>query len=274
MDSHRLLGADIVQYRATEHWERHDWLSAEEPLAIQLLTRGRILPLTVTMRTPGDDAELAIGLLFAEGIVDHIGQIRAVRSDGEAAAPHAAQNTVIVELADDVAVDCEQLARFSFASSACGLCGKTALEAINAPIDYRPQPFAFLAATLLTLQDKLNRHQWQFRHSGGLHAAALVAADGELGLCREDIGRHNAVDKLIGAALRTGIDVTDKLLLLSGRAGFELVQKAARASIPAVVAIGAPSSLSLRLAQSLDMTLVGFLRAEQFNLYSGRTRII
>lgn len=272
-DRQRLLAADVIHFDSDRSAARSDWLSAEEPLAIQLRTRGRVLPLTVTMRTPGDDLELALGLLFAEGIIDTAAQVRGIAGDGEPVPPHDVQNTVIVDLRDDVAVNCEQLARFSFASSSCGLCGKTDLEAITAPVDYRPAPFTAAAAALLGLQAALQREQEQFRRSGGLHAAALVSAGGEVVLCREDVGRHNAVDKLIGAALQRGIATADKLLLLSGRAGFELVQKAARASIPVVVAIGAPSSLSVRLAQSLDMTLVGFLRERQFNLYCGAGRI-
>lgn len=251
-----------------------DLLVAEEPLEIRIGygagARRQQLSIAVTMRTPGDDEELATGFLFTEGIVQQAGQIAATR--------WLAENTLLVDLRPDVPVDTGRLTRHLFTSSSCGVCGKASLDAVQTVSCHYPTPGhpVFSADMLYGLPDVLRQAQATFEATGGLHAAGLFDADGRLILLREDVGRHNAVDKVVGAALRAayGFPLRDYLLLVSGRAGFELVQKAAMAGIPCLAAVGAPSSLALELAEGSGMTLIGFLRGERFNVYSGDNRIL
>lgn len=263
-------------HRARETAREDDWLSVEEPL--QLLVghaRGPEQPLTTTLRTPGADIDLAYGLLRAEGFIHSPEQILSARHCGPAAAPHGSRNILKLTLRDDVTIAASRMARFSVASASCGLCGKTALEALTADHHYRPAPdFRISAALLHRLPEALRAGQSEFARSGGLHAAAVVDRSGEVLSCREDIGRHNAVDKVLGDLWRHHRDTRDALLLLSGRAGFELIQKALVADLPLVAAIGAPSSLAWQLADNHGITLVGFLRDERFNVYSAPARIV
>jgi FdhD protein len=240
-----------------------DLLAVEEPLEIRLGRRS----LSVTMRTPGDDFDLAAGFLFAEGIITSPTQIRRIEhaSDGN-------PNIVVVELAPDAVVKPVVVQRGFVMTSACGLCGKVSLKALEAnrcPV--LPRSSLKIDPVIIhDLPDRLRREQAVFESTGGLHAAALFNAAGELDSLREDVGRHNAVDKLIGhALLNSRIPLRDSVMLVSGRASFELVQKALMASIPMLAAVGAPSSLAVSTAARSGRTLVGFLRNGRFNIYSG-----
>lgn len=252
-----------------------DWLSVEEPLQILVAQEGRPdQPLTTTLRTPGDDLDLGFGLLRSEGVLHGIEQVLDARHCGPAVAPHASRNILKLTLSPEVELEQAQLARFALASASCGLCGKTALDALYTQHDYRPAAGVVISAAMLTsLPERLRTRQAQFQRSGGLHAAAVFDTGGALHSCREDIGRHNAVDKVLGDLWRRGQPTDHHLLLLSGRGGFELIQKAVTANLPIVAAMGAPSSLAVELARSLNMTLIGFLNAERFNIYSGEHRI-
>lgn len=272
-----VVATDVRKARGDEISTETDLLAVEEPLEIRLLSgapgRQRRDRVSVTMRTPGHDEELAVGFLFAEGIVISQRQIERVRRCRDSAVP--CRNVINVELRPDVAVDLAHLARHSYTSSSCGVCGKTSLAAVQVGIRFRPSPGPFLSIeTIPHLPLKLRQHQEVFAQTGGLHAAALFDADGELIRVREDVGRHNAVDKLIGAALLAEeIPLGERVLFVSGRASFELVQKAAVAGIPILAAVGAPSSLAVELARDCGMTVLGFVRDDRFNIYSGAERV-
>lgn len=251
-----------------------DELAVEEPLEIRLafdqdgrrVRRG----ISVTMRTPGHDRELAVGFLFTEGILDSPDQVADVRDWGPG-------NVVRVELAPGVAVDLARLERHFFAASSCGVCGKASLEAVRVRPRFEPIPGrpTIEAGTIRSLPATLRAAQGAFDRTGGLHASALFDPSGRLLDLREDVGRHNALDKLIGAAFLDGrTPLCEGILLLSGRISFELVQKAAVAGIPLVAAVGAPSSLAVELARELGMTLIGFVRSDRFNIYSGPERVV
>ncbi len=260
-----------------------DALAVEEPLEIllgyeadgQRLTQS----ISITMRTPGHDFDLAAGFLFTEGIVQSAEQIRHIQHCGEVSSGMSGGqgNVVKVELAADVAIDFARLQRHFYTSSSCGVCGKTSIEALQVTgCQTLPKSeLQFAATTIHTLPKKLRAAQSVFDSTGGLHAAALFHAAGDLLALREDVGRHNAVDKLIGAQFRAGhTPLSDSLLLVSGRASFELVQKALVGGIPILAAVGAPSSLAVELARNFGMTLIGFVRDERFNIYCGAERII
>lgn len=256
--------------------EEEDALAAEEPLEIRLLYgpahNRKQQSITVTMRTPGQDTELAAGFLFTEGIITSatdIADIRFLQDD---------QHSIQVTLYERVQPVLASTQRNFYSNSGCGVCGKTDIASIytnvtNAAPD-TATALTFPATRLLALPDSLRQQQALFDDTGGLHAAALFNAAGELLLLREDIGRHNAVDKLIGAALSANIPLHSCLMLLSGRAGFELIQKAAMAKIPIVAAVGAPSSLAVKMAQQWNITLVGFLRHQRCNIYTMEERIV
>jgi FdhD protein len=249
-----------------------DTLTIEEPLEIRVrFRRGPNVvqkPVSVTMRTPGSDRELAVGFLFTEGIIHDVSWIEATDSKGDN------ENSIILSLVK--AVDLKRLERHFYTSSSCGVCGKTSIEAlsINREISLSDRAPQVSVETVLGLPERLLEQQAHFSRTGGLHAAALIGPDGTLRAIREDVGRHNAVDKVIGHALLTNtIDLSESILMVSGRAGFELVQKAIMASIPIMAAVGAPSSLAVELGRRYDLTLIGFLRGSRFNLYSGRGRM-
>ena len=243
----------------------------EEPLEIEVESQ----PLLVTMRTPGHDVELTAGLLYGEGLIDGPGDLVELRDASQC----GVENRVEVRLRDPRALERLRAARSFPASAACGVCGKTTIESIFAlglPL-LDPGSPQLAAARLESLPERMRASQALFAKTGGLHAAALFEiseAGAVLALLREDVGRHNAVDKVVGARLLAGqVPLRDTLLLLSGRAGFEIVQKAARAGVPIVAAVGAPSSLALRTAERAGITLVGFLRRGRFNLYTAPQRI-
>lgn len=256
-------------------------LVIEEPLEIRIVhgpaTNRKIKPLSVTMRTPGHDSELAAGFLITEGIVrdaDDIESIEAATADSALSAKGYG-NTVVATLVPNVEVSSATLERNFYTTSSCGICGKASLLALQTVCPPRGTcEFVFDAEKIGSLPEKLRRSQEIFGLTGGLHGAALVSADGEIVLCREDVGRHNAVDKLIGRfVLRDELPLRNLALMLSGRVSFDLMQKAVMASIPMVIAIGAPSSLAVAIAQNFNLTLVGFLRPDHFNIYSGEERI-
>jgi FdhD protein len=253
-----------------------DSITVEEPVEIRLSIPGEPseLSLSVTMRTPGNDEELAAGFLFTEGIVDEPSQIDRVGR----CSPNAEgkRNVVRVRLAEGTRVDRESLTRHVYTSSSCGVCGKTSIEAVRVRQAYPVRECSARIAprVIHQLPETLQSHQSAFRRTGGIHAAALFDLGGELLEVREDVGRHNAVDKLIGAAfLRDELPLDDRILMLSGRAGFELIQKAARAGVPVVAAVSAPSSLAVELAREAGMTLLAFVRETRFNCYSRPDRV-
>lgn len=237
--------------------EISDQVAVEEPLEIRLDGH----PVAVVMRTPGHDEELATGFLITEGILSSIGDLRKIE-------PRPDENRMLLFLHDDVTVDLAKLTRHFFTGSSCGLCGKATLDAIFTEFPPIPRKLEIAESVILGAPDKLRAAQDTFATTGGLHAAGLFSVAGELLVCREDIGRHNAVDKVIGHALRSGMDLTNTFLLVSGRLSFEIMQKSLAARIPAVAAISAPSSLAVEFAKNSGQTLVGFLRPPTFNRYA------
>ncbi|HZD00749.1 MAG TPA: formate dehydrogenase accessory sulfurtransferase FdhD [Actinomycetes bacterium] len=259
-----------------EERRRGDYLATEEPLEIRLTAGGRTERLAVTMRTPGKDFELAAGFLHGEGIVSAHGQIRRISYCTDPELDAAQQyNVVNVELAGGVMPDLHGLERHFYTSSACGVCGKASLDAIELRGCPLPPPGPQVGAEVLYgLSERLREAQGLFESTGGLHAAGLFTPEGELQCLREDVGRHNAVDKLVGWALLQGeLPLTDRVLLVSGRASFEIMQKALAAGVPVVCAVSAPSSLAVDVAERFGMTLAGFLRGRRFNLYAGHERV-
>jgi FdhD protein len=257
----------VMEWNEGRFLPHDDALAAEEPLEIRI---GDV-PLTVTMRTPGHDEELTAGFLLTEGIVESASQIVALRSYITSAAGKS--NGVEADLRD-CEFDPAQMQRNFFAASSCGICGRASIDAIRQRGLRAPNPdFRFDPELLCTLPDKLRAAQTVFGHTGGLHAAALFDASGNPIVLREDIGRHNAVDKVVGwALLQRRLPLNEYIMLVSGRGGFEIVQKALSAGIPVLASVSAPSSLAVQLARELGLTLAGFLRGRRFVLYSGASR--
>ena len=257
---------------------RADEAVVEEPLEIRVIVAEDGLPrastIAVTMRTPGHDIELATGFLLAEGVVDDASRIARVEH-AVAAAPEARGNIVLAELVAGASFDAARFARNVLMTSSCGICGRTSIEAVNRAIRTPLAPGPVVdARTLVGLPARLAERQGTFARTGGLHAAASIRADGTIDLVREDVGRHNALDKLVGALAASGrLPASETIALVSGRAGFELVQKALVAGFPVLAAIGAPSSLAVALAARHGMTLIGFLREGRFNIYCCATRV-
>ena len=243
-----------------------DLVAIEEPLEIVgawSATDGpREKNISVTMRTPGDDFDLAAGFLFTEGLIHSAADIGAIRHWGS-------PNRVRVTLASNLRLDASRLNRYSVATSSCGVCGKTSIDAVMATIDTLPEAPRLTRSLIEPATRALHAAQIAFRETGGVHGAAIVDASGELLSVREDVGRHNAVDKVIGSMLLAGRALHDCLLVVSSRAGFEIVQKALVAGIPALISIGAPTSLAIDLARRFNLTLIGFVRDGRFNVYAG-----
>ena len=247
-----------------------DLVAHEEPLEIQLSGAS----LAVVMRTPGHDLELVTGFLLTERIVASLAEVDSVRHCTEVAGPEAEDNVVRVTLRPGVRTDLERLRRNLFASSSCGVCGKATLEDALATAPPLDDPARIEAHVLIALPERLRAAQPAFDETGGLHAAGLFDAAGRLLVAREDVGRHNAVDKVIGWAARGGrMPLAGHALVVSGRASFEIIQKALAARIPIFAAVSAPSSLAIALAQSAGIALVGFLRERGFNVYGARERV-
>jgi FdhD protein len=243
-----------------------DQLAAEEPLEIQIDTR----PVSVTMRTPGHDDELAAGFLLTEGLIK-------TRKDISKIEPYPRNpvgNVLNVFLSPKIILNFQQLTRHVFASSSCGLCGKTTIEAVHQHFKPVRAKVSVNSNTLLALPDKLRGSQETFDRTGGLHAAAIFNSRGRFIIVREDVGRHNAVDKVLGYGLLNGLLPFDHhILMVSGRASFEIMQKALAARVPIVCAVSAPSSLAVEFARESGQTLVGFLRGQRMNIYSRPQRI-
>ncbi len=250
-----------------------DQVAVEEPLEIRVgygpSQNRQSRNVAITMRTPGRDAELAAGFLHGEGIIRTADDIVGVEAD-------PAANAIRVELRDDCQFDLQRLERHFYTTSSCGICGKTSIEAIQiarAPALPKDEP-RISAAGIQGLPERLRSEQAVFDRTGGLHAAALFDEAGNVLCLREDVGRHNAVDKLVGAQLRGGwLPLSQRGIIVSGRASFELVQKALMAGAPILAAVGAPSSLAVETATWFGMTLLGFVRDGRFNIYSGAHRI-
>ncbi len=263
----------IVRIRETGVSHRIDSLAAEEPLEIRL--NGR--PLTVTMRTPGDDFDLAAGFLVSEGVIGEAADVSAIRYCAGATEDGSnTYNVLDVRLAPHVPVPDGSLERNFYTTSSCGVCGKASLDAVRTVAKWTVEedPLRLTAATVSALPDRIRAAQRVFERTGGLHAAGLFNADGEALCVREDVGRHNAVDKLVGWALRDDLlPLRESVLMVSGRASFELVQKALMAGIPALAAVSAPSSLAVELAADAGLTLIGFVRGASMNIYAGEHRL-
>jgi FdhD protein len=273
IEVHRVSGTVALRAR--------DTVAIEDPLEIQIGQERKgmrtIRSVSVTMRTPGHDDELAIGFLFGEGILNQrsdVAQIEFPEAEGV-----KSNNRARIQLRAGVTVDFRQLERNFYTTSSCGVCGKASLEAVR-KMAQGPRPaggegLRIPAATIHQMSGRLRGSQEIFERTGGLHAAALFDSAGSLCIVREDVGRHNAVDKIIGAKWLEGrTPLRDRLLFVSGRASFELVQKAVRAGIPILAAVGAPSSLAIELAEAFGMTLLGFVRDGRFNIYSAGYRIL
>ncbi|MXW44437.1 MAG: formate dehydrogenase accessory sulfurtransferase FdhD [Gammaproteobacteria bacterium] len=258
----------------------NDAVAMEEPLEIRLAWaqpdgRREQKSISITMRTPGNDEELAAGFLLTEGIIAGPAEIEAAGPCGPPAA-NGLINVVRVDLAPGVKVDLARLERHFYTSSSCGVCGKASLDAVavQGRYDLRDNPLRISAENLGALPDRLRASQSVFERTGGLHASGLFDAAGQVQASREDVGRHNALDKLIGQALLAGeLPMSGYGAVLSGRASFELMQKAMMAGIPLVAAVGAPSSLAVEFADEFGMTLAGFVTAGRFNVYSRPDRI-
>lgn len=251
---------------------RRDQLAGEEPMEIRVGTPGADQQaVAVTMRTPGSDFELAVGFLITEGVIDSAAAVRSVRYCD---VPRAEQQYNVVTVDLDRPVDLSAASRTFYTTSSCGVCGKASLDAIEvrcAPVSDGPQ---VAAEVIRALPGRLRDAQRLFDRTGGLHAAGLFTPDGELVVLREDVGRHNALDKVVGErALADALPLAGHVLMVSGRVSFEVVQKAAVAGIPIVCAVSAPSSLAVDAGRRFGMTIVGFVRDDRFNVYSGTERI-
>ena len=270
-------GLQVRKWSAGRWTDAPDAVVTEEPL--QLMLQGK--PLSVVMRTPGQDIELCVGLMFSEGIVRSLDEVRLIRISAEAGeieegirfeADLVESNQVDMHLAGAPRRKPE---RSMLSSSACGVCGTLLIEDLRRDLAALPDGLEVEASMLPGLVDRLREGQGVFERTGGLHAAGLFSADGKLLYLREDIGRHNAVDKVVGRALLDGaLPAATSVLVVSGRAGYEIVQKSISAGIPVLAAVGAPSSLAVALAREFNQTLIGFLRGDRFNVYAGPERLI
>ncbi|MET7748030.1 formate dehydrogenase accessory sulfurtransferase FdhD [Micromonospora sp. NPDC005367] len=269
------IDLDAVEGRTSVR--RPDTIAAEEPLEIRVGAAGpgRRRPLAVTMRTPGDDLDLAIGFLLTEGLIRSTDDVQTAQLCAGAETPNT-YNVVDVVLAPGVPEPATDPARNFYTTSSCGVCGKASIEAVRTRslFPVRDDPLTVPAAVLADLPDVLRASQRGFERTGGLHAAGLFTPDGKLVVLREDVGRHNAVDKVIGWAVRERrLPLANHLLLVSGRASFELTQKAWMAGVPLLAAVSAPSTLAVDLAEEAGLTLVGFLRGRTMNVYAGPQRV-
>jgi FdhD protein len=274
-NAERSVDLPILTIERNNIQSRTDALAVEEPLEIRIgygpAENRRVESIAITMRTPGEDIDLALGFLWTEGILSSLQEVTWARHRGTEA------SVLQIDLHPGVLVDIDRLKRHFYAASSCGVCGKASLEAVRSisRFDLTVDMTAVTPGIIHRLPDALRAAQQTFDRTGGLHAAALFDPMGDLICLREDVGRHNAVDKLIGAQLRAEkLPLTGKILLVSGRASFELAQKAGMAGIPVLAAIGAPSSLAVELAADAGMTLLGFIRETRFNIYTGGERIL
>lgn len=271
---------EILRVGAEQSERLPDLVVTEEPLEIRVGHGAeddrKQFSLSVTMRTPGNDEALCLGFLFTEGVINSMDQVLNVKYCEDLGRSEGAENLMRVELKSGVEISDEQFKRNFYTTSSCGVCGKASIDSIK--VDCAPLKSVGVEldkTVLFGLPDKLREAQQVFKHTGGLHASALFTTGGELLIYQEDVGRHNALDKLIGMRLLEGKNNFEQLILmLSGRISFELVQKALRAGVSTIAAVGAPSSLAINLAQEFGMTLIGFLKADRFNVYSGREELL
>ena len=275
------LAIDVSKVSGDQRVSKADSVAVEEPLEIQLSSSSAdgaaAKSISITMRTPGDDAELAVGFLTTEGIIQSADEVASVEHCGTPADDSGLRNVIRVALKPDVAVDLGRLQRHFYTTSSCGVCGKASLEAlrVTGQESLADKTVTFRRTVIVGMPDKLAANQQVFTKTGGLHAAAVFDQAGEILFVREDVGRHNAVDKVVGALLLEGKLPANELgLMVSGRASFELMQKTLVAGIPLLAAVSAPSSLAVQLAHEFDMTLIGFLRQGNFNIYAGEQRVI
>lgn len=272
MQSIETLSLPIIRYKENQLSAVQDTLAIEEPLEISLNYEKEGLYIqknvSITMRTPGKDAELTLGFLFTEGILSSFLQVEKFEQ--------LSPNQIMITTKKGTTLDLSKIERHFYTSSSCGVCGKSSIAAIQTvKKNYQSQAqFSISKESILHLNEKVKAEQAVFESTGGLHASALFSAEGNfLHLC-EDVGRHNALDKLIGTQfLQNHLPLNKHILFLSGRASFELIQKAAMAEIPIICALGAPSSLAVELAQQANMTLIGFVKAHSFNIYCGEERV-
>ncbi len=280
MGSNSSKAVNISRISGNQSQSESDDVAVEEPLEIQLSSPtaegSAAKSVSITMRTPGEDADLALGFLLTEGIIKSTDQVRSVAHRGEPAPDTGLQNIIRVELGPDVDVDLDRLERHFYTTSSCGVCGKTSMDAlrVTGQSSLASCTNKFARDVVISMPDCVKNQQRVFTKTGGLHAAAIFDPQGEIIVVREDVGRHNATDKVIGALLQAGqLPGNNYGLLVSGRASFELMQKALVAGIPLLAAVGAPSSLAVQTANEFDMTLIGFLRDTEFNIYAGPDRI-
>lgn len=270
----------ITQVEQVSCYQLSDLVAVEEPMEIRIVfgppERRRSKSLSITMRTPGNDFELAIGFLFTEGIIRSQNEIQGIEHCGPTVAGRQQPNIVRVDLDERIAIDMQKLQRHFYTTSSCGVCGKASLAALNQlQLTNIDSTWQLSRQAVFELPERLRQEQRLFKSTGGIHAAGLFDRQANLICLREDVGRHNALDKLIGQLLMSdGLRRQDAILVVSGRASFELLQKALTASIPIFVAVGAPSSLAVELAEQFGLTLIGFTSANRFNVYSHPLRII
>lgn len=269
----------IKKYSDSDNSSAFDQVAIEEPMEIQICSNTESLSaaksISITMRTPGHDQDLAIGFLFSESIIENSDDIAAIDEIGRVDQDSGTSNIIRVTLNSKANLDIKKLERHFYTTSSCGVCGKTSIEAIyNQGCKISKSQFSIKHSKLTELPKKLRAQQIIFGETGGLHAAAVFNAHGEIILVREDVGRHNAVDKIIGALLRRKqLPANDLGIIVSGRTSFELMQKIIVAGVPILAAVSAPSSLAINLAKEFEVTLVGFLRGNKFNTYSSDYRI-
>lgn len=268
----------VLRYDDGKLSREPDLLVEEEPLEIRLRygpdSDRKEKSLSVTMRTPGNDFELALGFLFTEGIIPEKNAVRSMRYCLQVKSEEEQGNVLIAELVPELGWEPSKVERHFYAASSCGICGKASIELIHTQCSRVSEGPGLTLDILLSLPDRLMQSQTVFKATGGLHASGIANPKGELFFLREDVGRHNAVDKVVGAALAADSSLLKQsVLVLSGRAGFEIVQKAAVAGIPAIAAVGAPSSLALQTAKEFGITLIGFIRNKKLNIYHDENRI-
>lgn len=268
----------IDRFSGTGIEQKPDLVAVEEPLEIRMgygpENDRQQKSLAVTMRTPGHDFELVLGFLFTEGIIQSYGQVESIKYCEDEGRQEEKENIVRVELRPEVQIEFQRIQRNFYTTSSCGVCGKSSIESVRQQCSPSKVEWKVSANLIHRLPDALLEGQRVFEHTGGLHASGLFDLNGQLTLLREDVGRHNALDKVIGAMVaEKKLPLSQHILLVSGRASFELVQKAAMAGIPMLAAVGAPSSLAVNLASDCGMTLLGFVRDGKYNVYTGRERI-
>jgi len=282
MTKFALTPSEIIKISDSDVKHVNDMLSVEEPLEIILVhffsDSWVEKNIAVTMRTPGNDIELTVGFLFTEGIIQSFNQIKNIEESVPVEAfNELTSNQIKVQLNENVQFDLSKLERNFYTTSSCGVCGKASIDAVKiaCPIIVPTDKWKIEKNVLLTFNDSLRNSQENFNFSGGIHASAMFDLAGELLDIKEDVGRHNALDKLIGSAVQKNeIPLFNNILFLSGRVSFELVQKASMVGFRMICAVGAPSSLAVDLAEELDITLVGFLRDNRFNIYAAPERIV